>query len=233
MRIGLALIWLPSELIDHAGEDAIGLPHVPGIVKAPDDEVMCANERELLLQDGVVGERRLIIGVVIEGRLVRNDQVLAGGDRLFEDDVCVHESCGDARDLGVGVTGLERVHSIGWRSGSGRCDDSLHHLGGGEGGTLCERGPGRDGEQNNQKRILKRFALEHGASAEICMCEKVYPLAPYGALSHLLVHSQQRLKCCYCGGQRRAVCAESGLIFAHRLGSTRLVNTNRPLRIDM
>ena len=128
MRVGFALIGLPSELLDHAGQDAIGLPHVPGIVKAPDDQVMFTNVGEFLREDGISGERRLIIKMVIESRLVRNDEVLTRGDRLFQDGVSIHKGSDDAGNHGSRVASLQCIDGIGRGRGAGGRDDALHDL---------------------------------------------------------------------------------------------------------
>ncbi len=178
MRVGLALVGLPSELIDHADEDAVGLAQVPGVVKAPDDEVVITNVGELLLLDGIGGERRLIVEMVIEGGLVRDDQVLAAGDCFFEDGVCVHECGDDAGDRRVGIAGLERVDGVGGRSGSGGCDDALHDFGGGEGRALREGRRWQCGYENDLKREVNGSAPEHEASMEF-ICKRVYPRTFY------------------------------------------------------
>jgi hypothetical protein len=84
MRIRAALICLPSEPTHYSGENAIRLSQMPGIVQAPDYKMMFADVGELLLFYRVARERSLIIKVVVEGRFMRDDQVLGGSSRFFK-----------------------------------------------------------------------------------------------------------------------------------------------------
>ena len=126
------LIRLPSELVDHAGQDSVGLAHVPGVMEPINDQVVFADVGELLLLDRISGERRLLVEMVVEGGLVRDDEVFAAGYGLFEYRVGIHERGDDAGHHGVGVAGLERIDGADGRDCSGCGDDALHHFGGGE-----------------------------------------------------------------------------------------------------
>jgi hypothetical protein len=85
VRILAVLISLPSELFDHAGEDSIGLAHMPCVMEPPDDEVVVADVGEFLLLDRIACERSLIVEMVIESGLVGDDEVFVAGYCLFED----------------------------------------------------------------------------------------------------------------------------------------------------
>jgi hypothetical protein len=97
-------------------------------VKAPDDQVMFTNVSELLRKDGIGGERRLIIEVVIEGRLVGNDEVLTRGDGLFQDGVSIHKGSDNARNHGSRVASLQRIDGVGRGRGSRGHNNALHDL---------------------------------------------------------------------------------------------------------
>src|SRR5277367_3192430 len=133
MRVGAALIGLPAELVDDAFEDAVGVAQVPGIVKAPDNEMVLFDIREFLRLHGIVAEDGHVIGMVVKGGLMSDDQVFVVGDCSLENLVCVEESGGDAGDDSVGVASFDRVYCSGWRGCAGGGNDFPN------GGFGCQR----------------------------------------------------------------------------------------------
>ena len=82
------------------------------VVEPPDDEVLLANEALLGLVGRVLFEGRGLILVVVEGRLVGDDEVPAGLRGALQHAEGGHAGRGDARDRGLGIAGLERVHGF-------------------------------------------------------------------------------------------------------------------------
>ena len=89
----------PSEGLVEAVQDAVAFwVCVDLVVQAIDDEVMLLDEGALGLVDGIVGELRGLIAVVIEGGLVADDEVVSATDGFAEDVQAVEEGSGDAGD---------------------------------------------------------------------------------------------------------------------------------------
>ena len=156
VRLGGVLKFLPVELRGDSFEDAVGLAQMPLVVKAPDDKVMFSDEGFFPRLDGIVAEQAFVVGVIVEGGFVGDDQVVAVGGRLFENGVGVEEGGGDAGDLLVGIAAFKVVDGIRGRLGAGGLLDAFDYLAGGE--LLCvgwERNEESCDEQQFGLRVLR------------------------------------------------------------------------------
>lgn len=101
-------ILLPAERGGHASEDAIGLARVPVIVEAPDDEAVLFDEVALGLVN-LAAQTGRVIGVIIEGRLVDDDQIQPSGVGAL---AYVQRTAEGSRDAFDGVIGIARFESV-------------------------------------------------------------------------------------------------------------------------
>src|SRR5689334_11725579 len=67
---------------------------MPVIVEAPDHEPMLVDQAALALEHWIVLEPIGLVGVIVEGWLVRNDQVRASGGRAL-DHIAAGKKCRD------------------------------------------------------------------------------------------------------------------------------------------
>ena len=123
---------VPRQQLEHAGAYAIRAARVPVVVKAQDGHVVALQEGPLGGVDGVRGKRGGGVLVIIEGRLVGDDEVTACLGGALQHVEGGHHGGGDALHGRIGGTGLEGV--------DGRCPPghaevflyALDHLADGE-----------------------------------------------------------------------------------------------------
>jgi hypothetical protein len=128
------LIFLPADGRGEGFGHGLWTAEMPLVVEAPDDELMVAHVGELFLVDGIVGEERGLVAMVVEGGLVGDDQVGVEGDGLVQDVHAVGEACHNAGDDCGWVAGFDGVHGIGRRLLRDGGLDARDGLGGGEAG---------------------------------------------------------------------------------------------------
>ncbi len=111
VRLVRALEGGPAQGRHHSLEDPIGLARraMPVVVKAPDHEVVLLDVGELSLEHRVVAQPGGFVEVVIEGRLVGDDEVRLAGGRPLQHIHGRREGGGDPGDRGVGIARLERI----------------------------------------------------------------------------------------------------------------------------
>ncbi len=119
----LHAVLLPLQRADHALEDDVRFERVRVVVAPPDRDAVLARELELCLQHQTLGERFGLVGVVVEDRLVRDDEVepLLGGE--VEDPVGREKGRHDSGDLRVRASHLDRVHRLVERRAGHVCGD--------------------------------------------------------------------------------------------------------------
>jgi hypothetical protein len=96
--------------VHHSGENTVGLSPVPVIVKSPDHHVVFFNEGTLLGPHGIAFVHALgLVEMMVEGRLVSDDEVLMVGGGALQDVERGHHGYGDSGYRFVGVAGFEGV----------------------------------------------------------------------------------------------------------------------------
>ncbi len=103
----------PSEETKKRDAHAVGPPRVPVVVKAEHHDLMLLDEGHLRFEHRVIGERVGRVLMVVERRLVRDDEVGSGRDGALNRVERRHERGRDARHRRVRISGLERVHRLG------------------------------------------------------------------------------------------------------------------------
>ena len=147
-------ILLPANGGGEGFGHGLGLAEVPLVVKAPDDEVVILHVGELLLVNRIVDEERVLVAVVVEGRLVGDDKVCVESDSLAQDVHRIGEACHNAGDDCGRVAGFDGIDRVGRRLLRDRLLDTLDDLSGGElstGLVLCGKRAGKQqghGEDN-------------------------------------------------------------------------------------
>jgi hypothetical protein len=131
-RILRVLIFLPANGGGKGFGHGFGMAEVPLVVKAPDDEVVVVHVGELLFVDGIVGEERALIAMVVEGGLVGDDQVGVEGNGAAENIHVVSEACHNSGDDCGWVPGFDGVDGVGWRRLRDGLLDARDGLGSGE-----------------------------------------------------------------------------------------------------
>ncbi len=101
------------------------------IVKSPDHQAVLLNKRALCCQHGIVFfllEIVRLVEVLVEGRLVRDDQILSRRRGALEHIQRGHHSHRDAFDLRVRIARLERVHRLLLPGNSDMCLNARNHV---------------------------------------------------------------------------------------------------------
>src|SRR5215472_18819026 len=83
------------------------------VVESPDNHVMLGDECQLGSEDGIFvlfWQHIELIEVIVEGWLVGDDEVLAGGGSALEHVHCGHHRYSDPGDGFIWIARLERVH---------------------------------------------------------------------------------------------------------------------------
>src|SRR5262249_49597585 len=105
------LVLSPTQRLGHSGQDSIRLARMPVVVKAPNHHAILFNEISLGLVNLATQIGRFV-GVVIKGRLMRDDQILFGGMRPLTNVERRAERSRDALDDCVRIANFESVHSF-------------------------------------------------------------------------------------------------------------------------
>ena len=129
--IGRVLEFLPFQRMHHSRFNTVRIASMPMIVKAPDDQSMLFDEGALRGEDGIAfsfGEIGCFIQMVKEGRLMRDDEVIAGFDRALQHVEGRHHGNCDSGNRRVGISSLESIHSFAMPGNSNVGLNPLNHL---------------------------------------------------------------------------------------------------------
>ena len=104
---------------------------MPMIMKPPDDEPMLFYELPLRGEDRIAfpfGEISCLIQMVKEGRLMRDDEVIAGFDRALQHVQGRHHRNRDSSNRHSGISSLESVNRFATPGDANVGLNSLNHL---------------------------------------------------------------------------------------------------------
>src|SRR6266700_1584935 len=110
----VVLIFLPAQRMHHSNLNPIRLPPVPMIVKPPNDQPMLFDERALFLPHRVVLVHpfRLVVVMIEECRLMRDDQVLPVCRRPFQHVQRRHHRHRNSRNRRIRIPRFECIHGL-------------------------------------------------------------------------------------------------------------------------